>query len=106
MWSEVVVDPDSFLEFTLCAFLIWQTISQIKFIFKSSVNPFCYSIFIRIMLCSHADPDIVFFKSFNIVGATVLEAAVGVVYQRPVGVFAVFNCSFKRVYAVNSLEVI
>ena len=106
MWYEVVVDPDSFLEFQLCTFLIWQTISQIKLILESLVNSLSNSIFIGIMLFSHADINVVILKGFCVLRVAVLKAPVGVMYQRPVGVFTVFNSCFKCINAVNCLEII
>ena len=76
MRSEVVVDPDSVIEFHFGTFAIREAIPQVELVFKCSVHPFSYSIFIRIMLCCHTDINVVVIKDFCILWTAVLKATI------------------------------
>ena len=72
MWSEIIIDPDSFVYFSFSMFLIGEMVGEVKLILESSINSFSDSIFIRVVFGSHADVNVVTLKSIGIIGATIL----------------------------------
>ena len=51
---------------------IRKMVPKVKLIFQSPINSFSNSIFIRVMLCGHADVNMVLFQSLDVIRTAVL----------------------------------
>ena len=97
MRPEIIINPDRFVYFSLGVLVIREPVPQVKLVLESSINSFSNSIFIRVMLCCHADVNVVPTERLNVIWTAILKAAIRVMHKGSLGVFPAFNSLFKRI---------